>query len=97
MNQQNTHRRVGTHIQDETARLRAQITREYEMLTWAQENVTEESARHLYITRRQSAIGECRKQLGRLVGEQQTTSIMQQILAQTPNPKQQNTYTRPLE
>ena len=102
MNQQNTLRRVSIttqwlNLQDETARLRAQITREYEMLTWAQANLSEESSKQLYITRRKSAIGEYRKQLVRLIGERQAASIIQQILAQTPHTNQQNTYTRPLE
>jgi len=84
-------------IQDETAQLRAQIAREYGMLTWAKTHITEESAKQLYITRRQSTINECHAKLGRLVGKQQAQSIIWQIIEQTSTTTQQTNYTRPLE
>ena len=74
--------------QTEIAQLMSLIQHEYELATWAATGILDENARKIYIRRRYQAISQHREHLSHLVGEAQTTRMVQATIEQPSTQKQ---------
>jgi hypothetical protein len=72
--------------QSEIARLRQQITEEYEAANRGLTGLAQGTSRHCFMAARMTQVGHYRTQLVPLVGEQEATRMMGELYVQTMEP-----------
>ena len=70
--------------QSEVAQLRAQIEIEHQAMVWALTGLSQGNTQHAYISRRMGHTEIAYKGLRRLVGDEQATSILCEVWANSP-------------
>jgi hypothetical protein len=75
------------HNNSEIARLRKQIEQEHAACVWAVTGLAVDSAKHLFIQRRMERMGSAHQSLIKLLGEEQATAIVCEIVDRIPPSK----------